>query len=343
MAGGSSDGLRLRKRRSVMERIFVHIASYRDPELPWTLHDLFAKAKYPERVSVGICLQVVPGVDQACEPFVTRPDQVRCVRCHALEGLGACWARSLAYQLWRGEEFTLQIDSHTRFVPEWDTRLIATLASCPSRKPVLSTYPAPYYPPDAREEGCFYLLTPRYMDEWGTLHIGSLRVPQTQSPPQPVLGALCGGCFLFGPAQILFDVPSDPHVYFIGDEISTSVRLWTHGWDIYHPNTNLLYHYWYRNYRRTHWSDVQIWTELDRRSRQRLNALLALEPCEDPAALIDLERYGLGGARSLEEYQAFSGIDFGRRQLAPYPCWAGIFQREWQQVSAAHRRQQDLW
>ena len=38
--------------------IFVNIASFRDPELSPTLRDLFAKATYPERIAVGICLQV---------------------------------------------------------------------------------------------------------------------------------------------------------------------------------------------------------------------------------------------------------------------------------------------
>jgi hypothetical protein len=326
-----------------VERIFVQIASYRDPELPWTIHDLFEKAEHPECVFVGVCLQVVPEVDQACEPMATRPEQVRCVRYPALESQGTCWARSVAQKLWEGEEFTLQIDSHTRFVPGWDSKLLATLAACPSEKAVLSSYPAPYYPPDLREEGCFYLLVPTEFDEWGILELGSIKVPLGRAPSEPVLGALCGGCFLFGPAQILSDVPSDPNVYFVGEEISLAVRHWTHGWDIYHPNTNLLYHCWYRDYRRTHWDDVESWIDLDRRSRGRVNRQLALEPCDDRAAVIGLDPYGLGSVRSLREYQEFSGIDFARRQLAPYLCWAGVLQREWKRLSATSRRQNDLW
>ena len=36
------------------DTIFVQIASYRDPELQWTLKDLFEKAKRPENIFVGI-------------------------------------------------------------------------------------------------------------------------------------------------------------------------------------------------------------------------------------------------------------------------------------------------
>ena len=37
--------------------IFVSIASYRDPELLPTLRDMFAKAKHPDLLRVGLCWQ----------------------------------------------------------------------------------------------------------------------------------------------------------------------------------------------------------------------------------------------------------------------------------------------
>ena len=42
-------------------RIFVSVASYRDPEAPHTLHSLFAEAALPSRVFVGVCFQVSTG------------------------------------------------------------------------------------------------------------------------------------------------------------------------------------------------------------------------------------------------------------------------------------------
>ena len=38
-------------------KIFVQIASYRDPELLPTIRDCIDKAKYPENLTFGICLQ----------------------------------------------------------------------------------------------------------------------------------------------------------------------------------------------------------------------------------------------------------------------------------------------
>ena len=57
---------------------------------------------------------------------------------------GPCWARYRAQQLWRGEEFYLSIDSHTRFIQDWDKLLLEQLAACPSQKAILTTYPVGY-------------------------------------------------------------------------------------------------------------------------------------------------------------------------------------------------------
>jgi hypothetical protein len=59
MESGSSPG-------SALPRIFVSIPSYRDPECQRTLEDLFSKAAHPNRIFVGVCLQVDPATDTEC-------------------------------------------------------------------------------------------------------------------------------------------------------------------------------------------------------------------------------------------------------------------------------------
>jgi len=78
----------------------------------------------------------------------TRPEQVRRIDFHAKESRGVCWARNKVQSLWEGEEFTLQIDSHMRFVEGWDNILLGMYAEWPTKKAVLTTYPIPYVPPD---------------------------------------------------------------------------------------------------------------------------------------------------------------------------------------------------
>ena len=50
--------------------------------------------------------------------------------------------------------------------------------------------------------------------------------------------------FFVAPARFLAEVPFDPFLpwVFMGEEISLSTRLWTHGWDIFAPPTNVVAH-----------------------------------------------------------------------------------------------------
>jgi hypothetical protein len=50
-------------------------------------------------------------------------------------------ARYLGAKFYQGEQYYLQIDSHSEFVEEWDTKLIKMIHDAPAKKPVISTYP----------------------------------------------------------------------------------------------------------------------------------------------------------------------------------------------------------
>ena len=65
---------------------------------------------------------------------------------------GCCWARSQYASRYEGEDFVLQLNSHHRFIEEWDAVLIDMMARVPSRKAILTTYPPAYNPEGQREE-----------------------------------------------------------------------------------------------------------------------------------------------------------------------------------------------
>ena len=79
---------------------------------------------------------------------MVRTLQIREVRIPWQEATGPCKARNLAQQLWQGEEFFLQIDSHMRFVPGWDVKLLQMLIQAEQMstygKAVVSSYPPAY-------------------------------------------------------------------------------------------------------------------------------------------------------------------------------------------------------
>jgi hypothetical protein len=68
------------------------------------------------------------------------------------------------------------------------------------------------------------------------------RCPENQTRPtqMPFMGA----GFFFTHAQFLVDVPFDPFLpwLFMGEEVTLSIRAWTHGFNIFAPRKNLIGH-----------------------------------------------------------------------------------------------------
>lgn len=299
-------------------RIFVHIPSYRDRECQWTLRDLFERALHPERVFVGVCWQTVPEEDGDCFAVRPRPGQVRTKSFHIREARGLGWARAQAQSLWEGEEFSLQIDSHMRFVDGWDERLLDMLGACDGADPVLTHYPAGYDPPDTRNA----MDRPHVQMVRAFLPNGLLDYTASVVPPdvvidRPMPTAGLGGGFVFGSSRILVDVPSDPEIYFNGEEPNLAVRLWTAGFDLFSPHETLLYHYYLRKDGARHWNDAlpRQTMELQERTLRRMRLLCEPEAFT-PDEVATLGRYGLGRRRSLADYEAYAGVDFSARTIA---------------------------
>ncbi|MBF0181862.1 MAG: hypothetical protein HQM03_17735 [Magnetococcales bacterium] len=330
--------------------IFVSIASYRDSECAWTLRDLFAKAADPGRVWAGVLWQIVPEEDG--EEFIRIPaewaGQVRGRVIHVAESRGACWARHrIQEEFFRDEDYYLQIDSHTRFDPGWDEQLIGMRAACPSARAVLSTHPNRYEPPDERFVRGYPHLRARKFNRDGVLVPQGEYVALDARPEAPRPSAFIGGGLLFGPGSMVREVPYDPYLYFHGEEISMSVRLWTHGYDLYTPNSIILYHNYSDQVRRKHWDDHKVdWGQLQKNSVARLEHLLAIRPSSDPAVLQDIERHGLGTLRTLSEYQVYADVDLRRRHIGmrasdgrfpPHPPVGGVSVEIQRVFAAVHR------
>jgi hypothetical protein len=280
-------------------RIFVALAAYRDPECQWTLRDLFARARHPERISAGLCWQVVPEEDGHCFLVETRPAQVRVESFDARTTKGLCWARSVAHGLWDGEEYVLQIDSHMRLHDGWDEALLETLQACPSPRPVLSTYPAAYLPPDRLEPCETSRLYLAGHDRHGLPRIRAA----LGSFAAPVPVAVLAGGFIFAPAALFREVPYDEDLGFQNEEIAFSACVFTHGWDAFAPHRCLLHHYYERKGAARHWDDAPHAEGMEALSLRRIQHLLGVVPGDDPRILARLDGpRGLGAARPLAEF-----------------------------------------
>jgi Rps23 Pro-64 3,4-dihydroxylase Tpa1-like proline 4-hydroxylase len=306
--------------KPMQPRIFVQIASYRDPDCQWTVKDMFEKAAHPERVFAGICWQFVKGEDDFCfkEPY-PRPKQVRVHEMDARKAKGVCYARSLTQKLWQDEEFTLQIDSHMRFEQGWDDLLIDMWKACGSEKSILTCYPPGFTPPDQLQKDWIFGMAAKHFDQHGILLMHGKPGFQTKNPlpNKPIPGVFASACMFFGPSSIIKDVPYDPNLYFFGEEISLAVRFWTHGYDIYHPNRLVIYHDWDRTKRKTHFDDHKEWPVQNEKSFARVRHMLGTEISRDKEVIKDLKTYGLGNVRTLSEYEAYSGVSFSTRSITP--------------------------
>jgi Glycosyltransferase (GlcNAc) len=102
------------------ETIYASVASYRDYECRLTVEDLYARAKYPNRIRVAIIDQIVDGDDKCnvpVEPCETNPDQSLCKYAHLIDyyqmdarlAVGPVFARHMAHRFYRGEYFGMQV------------------------------------------------------------------------------------------------------------------------------------------------------------------------------------------------------------------------------------------
>jgi hypothetical protein len=299
-----------------MPRIFVQIASYRDPQLLPTLQDLDRNARCPQLLRFGICRQFHP-----CDRFNDLGGYADDARAGIIDvpyrlSRGACWARSLTQQLYAGEEYALQIDSHMRFAAGWDVLLVDMLRTLQSRcgisKPLLTAYLPMFNPasdhPRKRDDVPVQMIFSRFSENGILLNSGRA-MPEWRKLRFPVRARFFSGHFAFAEGRFVREVPYDPNLYFHGEEISMAVRAYTHGYDLFHPHRSLLWHYYERRYRERHWDDHTSWYKSDLASHARVRALLGVSS----GRRFDFVAHGLGRARSLRDYERFAGISFQKR------------------------------
>eukprot|EP00005_Dracoamoeba_jomungandri_P014145 CAMPEP_0174279720 /NCGR_PEP_ID=MMETSP0439-20130205/62187_1 /TAXON_ID=0 /ORGANISM="Stereomyxa ramosa, Strain Chinc5" /LENGTH=283 /DNA_ID=CAMNT_0015372269 /DNA_START=682 /DNA_END=1533 /DNA_ORIENTATION=- len=245
---------------------------------------------------------------------------------------GPTKARYLAQTLYRGEDYWLSIDSHTRFVKNWDQILIDMLASCPSEKSIITGYPSGYELLNKISDEKFppFLCAKEFNNVDQMIRFHGKQLSQGFTKPQVSYFWVAGLSFCEG--RVITEVGYDPHTPFLffGEESSMSVRLWTHGWDFYAPHRHVVYHLWDRNYRSTFTSEVEDKENMKEQSLERVKLILGMithHQISHPDALIEIDKYSLGGERSLEEYQNFCGVDFKKQKIEERAKLGGLHKK----------------
>lgn len=292
--------------------IFVAICSYRDSELEHTIADCIGKAKWPADLRFGIFAQG----DEGCG--FPKDDRFRLMGCEWQEAQGLGWARAQCQTLYDGEEYALQLDSHHRFVENWDEILIKMLELTGDPKPMLGTYAGVYEP---ENPGLKLNETPMKMiaDDFtpsGTIKFRPSYIQNWQELNAPIRARFMSGHFAFVPGKWHEEYRFDPEIFFGGEEISMAIRSFTMGWGLYHPHRAVIYHEYLRKHRNKVWSDhvagnVEIpWGQREAISKKRIRKLLREEDNDE-----DLTGFDLGITRSHRDYELWAGINFLERIL----------------------------
>ena len=295
-------------------KIFVQIASYRDPQLIPTIENMLENAKRPKNIVIGVARQFHPedGFDDLSK--YEKDKRFRVLNIPYTESKGVCWARNQVQQLYGGEEYTLQIDSHMRFEKNWDDEMIKMIKQLQKKgykKPLLTGYVSSFDPdndPAGRVTEPWRMSFDRFTPE-GVVFFLPETIPGWKEIKQPVPARFYSAHYCFTLGQFSTEVQHDPEFYFHGEEISISVRAYTHGYDLFHSHKVLIWHEYTRKGRTKQWDDDKDWhlrnTACHIKNRQLLG--------------VDGEKYDgdysqwFGSERTVRDYEKYAGILFETR------------------------------
>ncbi|CAM9859249.1 unnamed protein product, partial [Phaeothamnion confervicola] len=123
---------------------------------------------------------------------------------------------------------------------------------------------------------------------------------------------------------------------FDGEEFGVAARLWTRGYDMYTPDKSIVGH----DYDKVEggpapgsWNNNPIQHKQREQAYRRLKTMLHMKGGEDtPEAHAAIGKYGIGGRRTMEQYQRFVGVNLTTLEITGNRCGAiqwVPFEEEW--------------
>lgn len=296
-----------------MKTILVEIASYRDDELPKTVAGLLARATHPERLRFAIVHQYGPETERLLDEY-KGDERFRIVETSWREARGVGAARRRTNELYEGEDFYLQIDSHMRTEQDWDVRLEREWASLDDEWAILSSYPPAYkYDDDGKE---VYVASNPNRLVVHQIHAGFIPIFFGKELPDETnaRGAFVAGGLQFGPGRVCEEVLYEPRICFIGEEFVHALRLHAAGYRVYTVRDQVLYHLYIRSKHQKNahhfWKDFQgdeelasVYTEMNNLSMQTVRSYFAGTESVSPV--------------QIAEFENFTGVDIRNGKVHP--------------------------
>jgi hypothetical protein len=301
-----------KKTASKLPTIYLQIAAYRDPELLNTIKSALDNATHPDRLVFGITWQHSPYEEwDNLDPYIT-DERFRIMDIDYRDAKGPCWARYQLNKMWKGETYTLQIDSHHRFAAAWDVAYIEMLEGLRSKecpKPLLSSYLPSFEPGvegENRLEAPWIMEFDRFAPE-GPVHFLPHTIDNYKELDKPQPSRFISGHFIFADGKFCQEVEYDPNYYFHGEEINLSVRAYMAGYDLFAPHRTYMWHEYTRDGKRKHWDDNPDWEKLDKHSHKHNRELLGIDKVTKKSLKKDV--------RTLKQYEMYAGLEFKTRRV----------------------------
>jgi hypothetical protein len=296
-----------------MKSIFIQLAAYHDYELPETILDCIEQSSGKYQLNFGVHLCYKDNND------IVLPDlpNIKVATSKAPKNIGLGWGRYLAHQFYNGEDFYLQIDSHSKMDENWDLKLIEQIYDYQLHgfaKPLITNYPRNYW---YDNDGLFncdagnstseirFIEKP---DQFKESLLPSQTAYTTREKNIFSKSISGGSVFTVGP----FITPNTD-ISFYGEEIFIAARAYTHGFDILIPKEQFMYHLYFDHKKPKSNKRTMVWKDYPNEfdSMDVISKNLIKRMFQE-----NLVGEGfLGTERTLKEFEDFSGLNFSTGEI----------------------------
>lgn len=303
----------------IMASIFVQIAAYHDYELEHTIMRAITNSSGDNQINFGVHL-LFKDVNDILIPSLPN---INYSVSKAPEGIGLGVCRSKAHNFYNGEDYYLQIDSHSIMDPMWDTLLIGWVKEYQAmgfEKPLITQYPRNYWYEnnvlaDRESKNTVTQISfHEKIEQFKEQRIGSqTAVP---NPKDNIFSNSVSGGSVFTVGS--FQEPN-VKIAFWGEEPTMAARAFTDGYDLFIPKHSFMAHLYFKhegptnedrfklNKRRIIWADYpDEFNVIDKISKAEVYDLFTKQ-IKGPQHL--------GTKRTLEDFGLRSGLDFSTGEV----------------------------
>lgn len=263
--------------------ICISICSYRDYDVYNTIHSLFDNASNYENIFVYVYIQELIPYSQK-HYFYIKSIYIKNVfieTTYYKNAKGPLYARQYIIKNMirpanKNFDYFFQIDSHMRFIPDWDIVLIQNYENLFPEKKIIS-----YYPPGSfLEENKIPVLIEKTkihndkIDKYKTRFINSNIIRNYFSSKYIAAG------FFFTEMKFIlngmYPMTEIPYLFQGEEMLLTYYYHKINSFVIFSPCENIAIHKYNRNTEHKIWNDIPNWKQLNNNAIEKLNQILYL-------------------------------------------------------------------